>query len=393
MKFLNHEILPADRLQSVSEYYFSRKLKEIAALNAQGKNIISLGIGSPDMPPSAATVEALCAEAQKPSAHGYQSYTGIPELRQAFAAWYKKWFDVDLDPANEIQPLIGSKEGILYVSLAFLNPGDGVLVPDPGYPTYSAVSRLVQANIIPYALEEENGWQPDFDALEKTDLSNVKLMWVNYPNMPTGAAASRELFERLAAFGKKHHIVVCNDNPYSFILNEQRLSLLSVPGAKEHCIELNSMSKSHNMAGWRLGMLASNAQFVEWILKVKSNVDSGMFRPLQVAAVAALSNTEQWHREMNIELYARRRVLAEAIFDRLGCRFDRKQVGLFLWGKIPGTCESSAAFADKILYKAGVFVTPGFIFGTRGERYIRLSLCAGETALQEALNRIMNYEL
>jgi aspartate/methionine/tyrosine aminotransferase len=388
MKSWNDEIAPAERLQSVSEYYFSRKLKEIAALNAQGKNIISLGIGSPDAPPSATTVATLCEEAQQPSAHGYQSYTGIPELRQAFAAWYRKWFDVELDPASEIQPLIGSKEGILYVSLAFLNPGDGVLVPDPGYPTYSAVSRLVQADIVPYALEEENGWQPDFEALEKADLRHVKLMWVNYPNMPTGAAASRALFERLAAFGKKHRIVVCNDNPYSFILNEERLSLLSVAGAKAHCIELNSMSKSHNMAGWRIGMLASNAQFVEWILKVKSNVDSGMFRPLQVAAVAALHNTEQWHREMNIALYARRRVLAEAIFDRLGCRFDRKQVGLFLWGKIPDTCESAAAFADKMLYEAGVFVTPGFIFGTRGERYIRLSLCAGETQLQEALNRV-----
>ncbi|MDR3184191.1 MAG: aminotransferase class I/II-fold pyridoxal phosphate-dependent enzyme [Prevotellaceae bacterium] len=386
-------VQPAERLQSVSEYYFSRKLKEIAALNAQGKNIISLGIGSPDAPPSAATVEALCEEAQKPSAHGYQSYTGIPELRQAFAAWYKKWFDVELDPAREIQPLIGSKEGILYVSLAFLNPGDGVLVPDPGYPTYSAVSNLVQANIVPYALEEENGWQPNFEALEKMNLSHVKLMWVNYPNMPTGMPASKALFERLAAFGKKHHIVVCNDNPYSFILNEQRLSLLSVAGAKEHCIELNSMSKSHNMAGWRMGMLASNAQFVEWILKVKSNVDSGMFRSLQIAAVAALGNTEQWHRAMNIELYARRRTLAEAIFNRLGCRFDKKQVGLFLWGKIPDACEGSAAFADKILYEAGVFVTPGFIFGMRGDRYIRLSLCADENQLQEALNRVKSYEL
>jgi aspartate/methionine/tyrosine aminotransferase len=290
MKSLNHEILPAERLQSVSEYYFSKKLKEIAALNAQGKNIISLGVGSPDMPPSAATVEALYEEAKKPSAHGYQSYIGIPELRQAFAAWYKKWFDVDLNPAHEIQPLIGSKEGILYVSLAFLNPGDGVLVPDPGYPTYSAVSKLVQAKIIPYALNEENGWQPDLEALEKTDLSNVKLMWVNYPNMPTGTVANKALFERLVAFGRKHHIVICNDNPYSFILNDERLSLLSVSDAKEHCIELNSMSKSHNMAGWRMGMLASNAQFVKWILKVKSNVDSGMFRPMQMAAVAALKS-------------------------------------------------------------------------------------------------------
>jgi aspartate/methionine/tyrosine aminotransferase len=384
-------IQPADRLQSITEYYFSKKLKEIAALNAQGKNIISLGIGSPDAPPSAATVETLCEEARRPGAHGYQSYEGIPELRQAFAAWYEKWFDVALDPANEILPLIGSKEGVLHVSLAFLNPGDGVLVPDPGYPTYRAVSNLVQAKIIPYGLDEKNRWQPDFEALEKTDLSNVKLMWVNYPNMPTGAAASRELFERLEDFGKKHRLVVCNDNPYSFILNEQRLSLLSVAGAKEHCIELNSMSKSHNMAGWRIGMLASNAQFIEWILKVKSNVDSGMFRPLQLAAAAALRNTEQWHREMNIELYARRRVLAEAIFQRLGCRFDKQQVGLFLWGKIPDNCESAAVFADKILDEARVFVTPGFIFGTRGTRYIRLSLCAGEPALQEALNRLADF--
>jgi aspartate/methionine/tyrosine aminotransferase len=247
--------------------------------------------------------------------------------------------------------------------------------------------------VIPYTLDEANGWQPDFEVLEKTNLSHVKLMWVNYPNMPTGAVADRALFERLVAFGKKHHIVVCNDNPYSFILNDQRLSLLSVPDAKDGCIEMNSLSKSHNMAGWRIGMLASNAQFVEWILKVKSNVDSGMFRPLQVAAVAALNNTEAWHREMNIECYARRRVLAEAIFDRLNCRFDKKQVGLFLWGKIPDACESSAAFADKLLYNAGVFVTSGFIFGTRGERYIRLSLCADEAMLQEALNRVMNYEL
>jgi aspartate/methionine/tyrosine aminotransferase len=385
----NHSLIqPAQRLQAVSEYYFSKKLKEIADLQAQGKHIISLGIGSPDKAPSTATIDTLCREAQKPDVHGYQSYIGIPELRQAFAAWYKKWFGVTLNPTNEIQPLIGSKEGILHISMAFLNPGDGVLVPNPGYPTYSAVSNLVQAHVIPYDLDEKNNWQPDFEALEKTDLSRVKLMWVNYPNMPTGAPASMELFEKLVAFGKRHAIVICNDNPYSFILNEQRLSLLAVAGAKDCCIEMNSMSKSHNMAGWRIGMLASNATFIEWILKVKSNVDSGMFRPLQLAAVAALSNTDEWHRQMNIDLYAKRRALAEAIFDTLGCTFDKKQVGLFLWGKIPDAYKDAGELADKILYEAGVFVTPGFIFGTRGERYLRLSLCGSEEELQEAKNRI-----
>ncbi|HEY5590570.1 MAG TPA: aminotransferase class I/II-fold pyridoxal phosphate-dependent enzyme [Paludibacter sp.] len=381
-------IKPAERLSSISEYYFSTKLKEVAEMNAKGMNVISLGIGSPDLPPSKETVDALCKSAAEDNAHGYQPYVGIPELRKAFADWYKKWFAVDLNPANEIQPLIGSKEGILHISLAFLNPGDGVLVPNPGYPTYSSVSNLVQAKVSTYDLDENNNWQPNFEALEQMDLSNVKLMWVNYPNMPTGASATPELFEKLVAFGKKHGIVICNDNPYSFILNENRLSILQVEGAKDICIELNSMSKSHNMPGWRMGMLASNAEFVQWILKVKSNIDSGQFKPMQVAAIAALNNSDEWHHKMNIELYKNRRQLAEEILKTLGCTFDESQVGMFLWGKIPSNYADSGVLADKVLYESKVFVTPGFIFGDKGNRYIRLSLCANEKMLGEALERV-----
>ena len=386
-------IQPAERLSSISEYYFSTKLKEVAEMNAKGMNVISLGIGSPDLPPSTETVEALCKSAADTTVHGYQPYVGIPELRKAFADWYKKWFSVDLNPANEIQPLIGSKEGILHISLAFLNKGDGVLVPNPGYPTYSSVSNLVQAKVITYDLIEDNNWQPDFDALEQMDLSNVKLMWVNYPNMPTGASATIELFEKLVAFGKKHGIVICNDNPYSFILNETRLSILQVAGAKDICIELNSMSKSHNMPGWRMGMVASNAQFIQWILKVKSNIDSGQFKPMQLAAVAALNNTEEWHNEMNINLYRSRRNKAEQIMKLLGCTFDESQVGMFLWGKIPENYTDSAELADKILHQAKVFITPGFIFGDKGQRYIRISLCASETMLEEALKRVEDLKI
>jgi aspartate/methionine/tyrosine aminotransferase len=340
------------------------------------------------MPPSETTIQTLCEEAKKTNAHGYQSYVGIPELRKAFADWYRKWFHVDLNPSTEIQPLIGSKEGILHISMAFLNQGDGVLIPNPGYPTYLSVSNLVQANPILYDLDEQNNWEPDFQAIEKMDLSNVKLMWVNYPNMPTGANASVKLFEKLVSFGKKHGIVICNDNPYSFILNDKKISLLSIEGAKDICIEMNSMSKSHNMAGWRIGMLASNPQFIEWILRVKSNVDSGMFRPMQLAAVSAMSNPDYWHQQMNVELYAKRRLLAEKILETLGCVYDANQVGMFLWAKIPSSYKNSEAFADKILYEANVFLTPGFIFGSVGEKYIRLSLCCTEEKLKEALERI-----
>lgn len=382
-----YNITPANRVNSVQEYYFSRKLKEVAEMNAAGKNVISLGIGSPDLPPSEQTIATLCEHAQQPNEHGYQPYVGIPELRKGFSDWYKTWYHVDLDPKTEIQPLIGSKEGILHISLAFLNPGDGVLVPNPGYPTYSSVSKLVEANLISYELKEELNWQPDFEELEKMDLSNVKLMWTNYPNMPTGANASMELYEKLVAFGKKHNIIICNDNPYSFILNEHPLSILSVPGAKDICIEMNSMSKAHNMPGWRMAMLASNAQFVQWILKVKSNIDSGQFKPMQYAAVEALSAPKEWYDNMN-RVYRSRRDLAGQIMDALGCKYDENQVGMFLWGKIPAEAAGSEAVADKVLYEANVFLTPGFIFGSCGDRYIRISLCCKNEALQEALNRI-----
>jgi len=382
-------IQPANRLNSVTEYYFSAKLREVGEMNAAGKNVINLGIGNPDLPPSEATIAALCAEAQKPNVHGYQSYVGIPELRKGFADWYKKWYHVELNPNTEIQPLIGSKEGILHITLAFVNPGDSVLVPNPGYPTYTSASRLCEANIISYDLDEDNNWEPDFEALEKMDLHSVKLMWVNYPNMPTGAKASVGLFEKLVAFGKKHSIVICNDNPYSFILNDEKLSILSVEGAKDCCIEMNSMSKAHNMAGWRMALLATNAEFIQWILKVKSNVDSGMFRPMMVAAVAALQNTEEWHAEMN-RVYADRRVLAHQIMDALGCTYDISQVGMFIWARIPDRYKDSEVLADEILYGKNVFITPGFIFGDKGLRYVRISLCCPETILKEALARIKN---
>ena len=381
------EIKPADRLSNVEEYYFSTKLKEIAEMNLAGRDVINLGIGSPDLPPSEAAIRTFCQEVQKKDVHGYQSYVGIPELREGFAKWYETWYHVELDPKTEIQPLIGSKEGILHISMAFLNAGDGVLVPNPGYPTYSSVSKLIGANLISYDLDENNNWMPDFEALEQYDLSSVKLMWVNYPNMPTGANATMELFEQLVAFGKRHHIVICHDNPYSFILNEHPLSILSVGGAKDICIELNSMSKSHNMPGWRMAMVASNQQFIQWILKVKSNVDSGQFRPMQSAVAEALKAPKNWYEEMN-QIYRRRRILAGQIMDELSCRYDEKQVGMFLWGKIPDTEKDGETLADKILYGANVFITPGFIFGSAGNRYVRISLCCREEKLAEALKRI-----
>ena len=382
-----YKIAPADRLASVSEYYFSKKLKEVAQMNAEGKDVISLGIGSPDMPPSEKTIETLCNNAHDPNGHGYQPYVGIPELRKGFAAWYQRWYGVDLNPNTEIQPLIGSKEGILHVTLAFVNPGEQVLVPNPGYPTYTSLSKILGAEVINYDLKEEDGWMPDFETLENMDLGRVKLMWTNYPNMPTGANASVELYEKLVAFGRKHGIIICNDNPYSFILNEHPLSILSIPGAKEICIEMNSMSKAHNMPGWRMAMLASNAQFVQWILKVKSNIDSGQFKPMQYAAVEALSAKKEWYDNMN-RVYRSRRDLAGQIMRTLGCEYDENQVGMFLWGRIPDSAESGEAIANKVLYEANVFLTPGFIFGSRGERYIRISLCCKNETLEEALKRI-----
>ncbi len=381
-------IQPADRLTLVSEYYFSRKLKEVAALNAQGMDIISLAIGSPDMPPSPQTIDKLCEVAKQPDAHGYQPTMGTPELRQAMAGFYNRWYGVQLNPQTEVLPLIGSKEGILHVTLAFVNPCDEVLVPNPGYPTYTSLSKLLGAKVVNYNLVEANGWQPDFDELEQMDLSKVKLMWTNYPNMPTGGNARRETYERLVDFAKKHHIVVVNDNPYSFILNEEHLSILQVEGAKDCCIEFNSMSKSHNMPGWRVGLCATNAQFISWILKVKSNVDSGTFRGLQLAAATAYDNSDEWHQEANIDTYRRRRHYAEQIMETLHCSYDPHQVGMFLWGKIPDQYDDVEQLTEKVLHDARVFITPGFIFGSNGKRYIRISLCAKEEKLQEALTRI-----
>lgn len=382
-----YKIEPAKRLANVSEYYFSRKLKEVAQMNAEGKDVISLGIGSPDMPPSDKVIETLCAHAHDTSAHGYQPYTGIPELRNSFAKWYQRWYGVELDPKTEIQPLIGSKEGILHITLAFVNPGEQVLVPNPGYPTYTSLSNLLGAEVIHYDLKEDSGWMPDFEALEKMDLSRVRLMWTNYPNMPTGANATQELYEQLIAFARRKNIIIVNDNPYSFILNDHPISILSVPGAKECCIELNSMSKSHNMPGWRVGMLASNARFIEWVLKVKSNIDSGMFRAMQMAAATALEADSDWY-EGNNKNYAGRRNLAGEIMKTLGCSYDEKQVGMFLWGKIPDSYSDVEQLTERILKEARVFITPGFIFGSNGARYIRISLCCNEDKLSEALNRI-----
>lgn len=386
-------IKPAERLSTVNEYYFSRKGKEIAAMNAKGMDIISLAIGSPDMPPSEETVETLCREARKADAHGYQPTTGIPQLRQAMADFYRRWYGVELDPAKEIQPLIGSKEGILHVTLAFVNPGDAVLVPNPGYPTYTSLSNLLGARIVNYDLVEDNGWQPDFDQLEGMDLTGVKLMWTNYPNMPTGGRAQRETYERLVRFAREHDIVVVNDNPYSFILNEgEKLSILQIPGAKDHCIEFNSMSKSHNMPGWRVGMLATNSEFISWILKVKSNIDSGTFRALQLAAAQAYANTEQWHTEANIATYARRRAMAQEIMDTLHCSYDPNQVGMFLWGRIPDSYADVEELTERVLHEARVFITPGFIFGSNGKRFIRISLCAKDEKFREAVERIKALE-
>lgn len=383
-------VKPADRLSAVQEYYFSRKLKEVAMLNAQGQDIISLAIGSPDMPPSKQTVDKLCETASQPTAHGYQPTVGIPELRQAMANFYKRWYDVDLDPKTEIQPLIGSKEGILHTTLAFCNPGDEVLVPNPGYPTYTSLSKILGAKIVNYNLREDNGWQPDFEELEKMNLDRVKLMWTNYPNMPTGGNARMETYEKLVDFARRHGIVVVNDNPYSFILNEgKKMSILQVPGAKECCIEFNSMSKSHNMPGWRVGMCASNPEFISWILKIKSNIDSGTFRGIQLAAAEALNtNDDAWHKEYNVENYRRRRKIAEEIMTVLGCTFDPSQVGMFLWGKIPEKYANVEDLTERILHEARVFVTPGFIFGSNGQRYLRVSLCAKDEKMAEALQRI-----
>ena len=357
-----------------------------AEREARGEEpVINLGIGSPDGMPPMKAVDALCESACEAGNHAYQSYVGLPQLRKAFADWYSRWYGVELDPASQIQPLVGSKEAILLISLAFLDKGDKVLVPDPGYPTYSSASRLVEAEILTYDLCEDKGWWPDFEALEKMELDGVKIMWTNYPNMPTGAPASEELYAKLVDFGRRHGILICNDNPYSFILNDRPLSILAQPGAMECCLELNSLSKAHNMAGWRIGMVAAETDVIAQILKVKSQMDSGMFKPLQMAAVQALAQGPEWFRELNDE-YRRRKALAGEIFDMLGVSYDRNSTGMFLWGKVGSA--GGRQLSDKILYEAGVFITPGFIFGKNGEEYVRISLCSKPQVLKRAAERI-----
>ncbi len=380
-------IKPSERVASVQEYYLQRKMKEVAALNAAGADIVSLGVGGPDMPPPPAAVETLCAEARRASTHGYQVTAGIREYRDAWARFYARHYGVELDPDTMIQPMIGSKEAILHITMAFINPGDIALVPDPGYPTYTSASRLAGAVVRPYSLTAENGWMPDFDALEQTPLEGVKLMWLNYPHMPTGTPALRSVFEKAVEFGRRHDIVIAHDNPYSFILNDAPMSILQVPGATDVALELNSLSKTFNMAGWRMGMVASNPQYIGWILKVKSNVDSGQFKPVMLAAAAALDADDAWFYALNAS-YTERRSIAERIMTALGCTFDPSQRGLFLWGRIPDSEAGSEAMADRVLRDYRVFITPGFIFGKNGERYIRISLCAPPARLEEALRRI-----
>lgn len=380
-------IAPAKRISNVEEYYFSRNNRRLDAMRKSGVDVINLGIGSPDLPPADDIIETLSTEARKPNVHGYQSYTGIPELRKGYADWYAQWYGVQLNPDNEILPLIGSKEGIMHIMMAFINEGDGVLVPNPGYPTYSSVAKLVGAKTITYNLYEELGWQPNFDELEKLDLSGVKIMWVNYPNMPTGAPATMELYQKIIDFGRRHNILICNDNPYSFILHEKPISILSIEGAKDVAIELNSMSKAHNMAGWRFGMAASNNEIISCILRVKSNMDSGVFRPMQTAAAKALALGKDWFDEVN-RTYRERQKYAFDIMDMLGCKADRKQGGLFVWGRIPDNWKSAEALSDEILHKTGIFITPGFIFGSQGERFLRISLCSKVETLKEAIRRL-----
>jgi len=351
--------------------------------------VINLGIGNPDLAPSESTVDALVESARNPKNHGYQTYVGIPELRKAYSEKYLSLYNVSLNPDNEILPLLGSKEGIIHTALAFVNPGDEVLIPNPGYPTYASASHLAGASLKYYDLKEKNGWYPDFDALDQMDHSKVKLMWLNYPNMPTGAAANNEVFENAIKFAKKHQILICHDNPYSSILNYNQLSILSFPGGKDVAIELNSMSKSHNMAGWRSGLVVGSAEYLQAILKVKSNVDSGTFLPIQHATIKALDNPKEWSDVQN-EVYVRRRNVIFKMLEMLGAEYNPNQVGMFVWGKIPSRFKSSEEFTEFCLQKAHVFITPGFIFGSNGEGYLRVSVCSEEKILEEALIRIKN---
>ncbi|WP_300571070.1 aminotransferase class I/II-fold pyridoxal phosphate-dependent enzyme [Flavobacterium sp.] len=380
-------IATAKRLNQVQEYYFSQKLREVGSLISQGKPIINMGIGSPDLKPDSSVIEAIQNAMNDPKAHQYQSYQGLPELRKGFAGFYKNNFNVDLNFATEVLPLMGSKEGIMHISLAFLNEGDEVLIPNPGYPTYISVTNLVGAKPVLYDLYSENDWEPDFEALERQDLSKVKIMWVNYPNMPTGASGSLELFEKLVAFAKKHQILLINDNPYSFVLNDNPMSILQVDGAKDIALELNSLSKTFNMSGWRVGMVVGNSEFIDAILKVKSNMDSGMFYGIQKGAIAALQLGKDWFEKQNV-IYKNRRALVFELADALGCTYDANSVGMFVWAKLPQEITSAEDYVDKLLYESDLFIAPGTIFGSNGEGYIRFSLCIEEEKIKEVLARI-----
>ncbi|NGM62724.1 aminotransferase class I/II-fold pyridoxal phosphate-dependent enzyme [Sphingobacterium sp. SGG-5] len=377
----------ASRLQHTEEYYFSKKLREIDELNKAGKQIINLGIGSPDLPPHPDVIRVLSEQASLPNTHGYQNYKGAPILRQAISDWYVRYYGVLLNPNTEVLPLIGSKEGIVHICMTYLQEGDKVLVPNPGYPAYTSAARLSGATIVPYTLSEENGWLPDLAAIEESDLSHVKMMWINYPHMPTGTLGNTAFFEQIVAFGRKHNILICHDNPYSFILNDQPQSILSVEGALDVAIELNSLSKSSNMAGWRIGMLLANETRINEILRFKSNMDSGMFLPLQVAAATALGLDRSWYTQLNDE-YRKRREKVFEIMDLLGCSYNKDQVGLFVWAKIPSRFKDGYALCDDVLYKSHVFITPGGIFGSAGDSYIRISLCATSDVFQQAISRI-----
>ncbi|MEO6915859.1 MAG: aminotransferase class I/II-fold pyridoxal phosphate-dependent enzyme [Chitinophagaceae bacterium] len=377
----------AKRLEGIGEYYFSQKLREIDVLNKQGKQIINLGIGSPDLPPHPSVIETLHQESLKPNQHGYQSYKGSPVLRKAISAFYQKWYAVSLDADSEVLPLIGSKEGIMHICMTYLNEGDIALIPNPGYPTYRSAVTLAGGTCMDYDLTEDNDWMPDFDALEKLDLSRVKLMWINYPHMPTGKSPGSVLFDRLIAFGKKHEVLICHDNPYSFILNDKPTSLLSAEGAMDIALELNSLSKSGNMAGWRVGWIAGSAQRVEEILRFKSNMDSGMFLPIQLAAAKALELGEEWYGSLN-DIYTERRKLVFNILESLGCMIDYTQTGLFVWAKVSSTHTDGYALSDEVLYNKHIFITPGGIFGSNGQSYVRISLCQPVAVLQKALDII-----
>jgi aspartate/methionine/tyrosine aminotransferase len=379
----------AKRLQQTEEYYFSKKLREIDEMNKAGAKVINLGIGSPDLPPHPSVIAALNEQAQKPDTHAYQGYKGIPALRQAIASWYKRYYHVELDPEKEVLPLIGSKEGIMHICMTYLQEGDEALVPNPGYPTYRSAVNLSGATVVDYDLEEKNGWLPDLDALAKKDLSKVKLMWVNYPHMPTGARFNAAFAEKLVQFGQQHNILICHDNPYSFILNKEPQSLLQTPGAKEVVLELNSLSKSSNMAGWRVGMLVGKQEWINEVLRFKSNMDSGMFQPLQMAAVKALELGPEWYADLN-KIYEGRRKKVFQLLELLNCTFDKDQVGLFVWAKIPATAKDGFSLTDEILQKTQVFITPGGIFGSNGNGYIRVSLCKDEKVFDEVLERIQS---